>query len=237
MSRHVHKYDELTVINVLKAYLIDGISHREIQKNILDEPAPNHGGGYIAMDILHHFGVLGKHKAILANKNLDEVDMNELVEVKKILKAVEVIEEDILNKIEMKKYDISEKSTELSYPTKVRLNQNILRNRVLKNYSNKCALCGINKSDLLVCSHVVPWSVDIKNRLNPENAICLCSLHDSLFDKGYISFNSDFEIIFSKKADEIIKSIMERASFRFPIREQPAEEFLIYHRKNICDLE
>jgi len=40
---------------------------------------------------------------------------------------------------------------------------------------------------LLIASHIVPWSKDKQNRLNPRNGLCLSALHDKAFDRGMIS--------------------------------------------------
>src|SRR5687768_10143487 len=41
---------------------------------------------------------------------------------------------------------------------KTRVNQNVFRQIVLANYDNKCAITGIDIPDLLVASHIIPWS-------------------------------------------------------------------------------
>ena len=35
---------------------------------------------------------------------------------------------------------------------------------------------------LLVASHIIPWSENKEERLNPTNGICLSSLYDKAFD-------------------------------------------------------
>lgn len=44
---------------VLERFLFDGWTHRELQKRVLQIPAPKHGGGFEAMYILHCFGFGG----------------------------------------------------------------------------------------------------------------------------------------------------------------------------------
>lgn len=80
---------------------------------------------------------------------------------------------------------------------KSRVNQNVFRQIVLANYDSKCALTGIDISELLVASHIIPWSDNERERLNPENGICLSSLYDKAFDIGLISFTNDNRTIFS----------------------------------------
>jgi putative restriction endonuclease len=72
----------------------------------------------------------------------------------------------------------------------------------LANYDGKCALTGIDLSELLVASHIIPWSENEQERLNPENGICLSSLYDKAFDKGLISFTNDKRVLFSLRLKE-----------------------------------
>ena len=74
---------------------------------------------------------------------------------------------------------------------KTRVNQNVFRKIVLANYNGKCALTGIDISELLVACHIIPWSENEQERLNPENGICLSSLYDKAFDKGLIIYRRE----------------------------------------------
>jgi len=60
---------------------------------------------------------------------------------------------------------------------KTRVNQSVFRQFVLANYNYSCAISGINATDLLVASHIIPWAVNVKERLNPENGLCLSAIH------------------------------------------------------------
>lgn len=80
---------------------------------------------------------------------------------------------------------------------KTRINQNVFRQIVLANYSGKCALTNIDIPDLLFASHIIPWSVNKDERLNPENGIRLSALCDKAFDKGLIGFNNKLQVVLS----------------------------------------
>ncbi|NLF82380.1 MAG: hypothetical protein GX568_00150 [Candidatus Gastranaerophilales bacterium] len=67
--KYLNKYGKRIVSDVLKAYLIDGLSHRKIQERILNMEAPARGGGFEAMNILHEFGITGEYKGILKRFN------------------------------------------------------------------------------------------------------------------------------------------------------------------------
>jgi putative restriction endonuclease len=75
--------------------------------------------------------------------------------------------------------------------TKDRKNQWKFRVMVLSNYDSACCITGINAPELLIASHIVPWSKDKSNRLNPMNGLCLNALHDKAFDCGMITVDSD----------------------------------------------
>lgn len=80
---------------------------------------------------------------------------------------------------------------------KTRVNQHVFRQIVLSNYESKCAITGITIPDLLLASHIVPWSHNEQERLNPENGICLSALYDKAFDRGYIGINPQMQIVLS----------------------------------------
>ncbi|MBK7936645.1 MAG: HNH endonuclease [Lewinellaceae bacterium] len=88
---------------------------------------------------------------------------------------------------------------------KTRVNQSVFRQFVLANYNYSCAISGINATDLLVASHIIPWSVNVEERLNPENGLCLSAIHDRAFDKGLISIDTDFKIRISKELKQFSK--------------------------------
>lgn len=70
---------------------------------------------------------------------------------------------------------------------KTRVNQNFFRTTILTAYEQKCCITGLSIPDFLVASHIIPWSKNKKERLNPRNGLCLNSLHDKAFDKGFLT--------------------------------------------------
>ncbi len=78
--------------------------------------------------------------------------------------------------------------------TQVRVNQHFFRSLILASYRSRCAVCELPIPELLVASHIVPWSVDPSLRMNPTNGICLCSLHDRAFDTGILIFTEEYTI-------------------------------------------
>lgn len=135
---------------------------------------------------------------------------------------------------------------ELSGETKIRevktrVNQSFFRQIVLANYDGKCALTGIDVKEFLIASHIVPWADNEKERLNPENGICLSALYDKAFDKGFISFDNRGKVLFSnqlkKNSDkDYFKQYfepLENATIMKPRKYSPNIRFLEYHRNKI----
>ncbi len=79
--------------------------------------------------------------------------------------------------------------------TKVRINQHLFRSIILAGYRFECAVCSLPVPALLVASHIVPWSADRSQRMNPRNGVCLCSLHDRAFDNGILAINANYEVL------------------------------------------
>lgn len=121
---------------------------------------------------------------------------------------------------------------------KQRVNQSAFRSMILYNYEERCAITGINIPELLVASHIVPWSVNEKERLNPENGICLSALYDRAFDQGFISIDMNNKIILADKLRRYKTEDYYAAHFasiknqpiRLPEEHLPNPVFLEWHR-------
>ena len=125
--------------------------------------------------------------------------------------------------------------------TEQRIKQNFFRRAVLASYRGKCCMSGLSDSRLLIASHIVPWSKDKANRLNPSNGLCLSALHDKAFDKGLITLTDDFKILVSDQlhklsGDSFINSTLvslQNRPIEKPERFLPLLGFLERHRSEI----
>jgi len=124
---------------------------------------------------------------------------------------------------------------------KTRVNQNFFRSIILSSYNVKCCISGLSIPDFLVASHIVPWSIDKKNRINPRNGLCLNSIHDKAFDKGFITVTPDYKVLISNFFDEYSNNESVQDFFIkyknqkiiLPDKFLPSKEFLDYHYHNI----
>ena len=116
--------------------------------------------------------------------------------------------------------------------------QKVFANQVKLEYGFQCAVTGIKTKELLVASHIVPWSEDKDNRLNPRNGICLSPLIDKAFDKGFISFTDDLKLIVSDSAKTdaaLYESLRPYEGKRLNVRKEfePDRDFLKWHRTHL----
>ena len=124
---------------------------------------------------------------------------------------------------------------------KVRVNQSFFRSTILSSYNQKCCITGLSIPDFLVASHIVPWKKDEMNRLNPHNGLCLNSIHDKAFDRGFITVTPDFRIKISdyfkdySKENAVLDLFIkyENQSIILPDRFLPSKDFLDWHYTNL----
>lgn len=124
--------------------------------------------------------------------------------------------------------------------TTQRIKQHFFRRAVLSSYRGRCCMSGLSESRLLIASHIVPWSKDKANRLNPSNGLCLSAIHDRAFDKGLISLSDDFKIIISeelRRRDEaFVREVLlplDGRTIELPERFAPQVEFAAWHRNEL----
>jgi hypothetical protein len=119
--------------------------------------------------------------------------------------------------------------------------QAAIRREILKRYNYQCALCDVTEPELLVASHVVPWSVDEASRGVLNNVICLCVMHDRLFEKGFITLTNNNSVVFSRRFDANAKMSKMFASVRATTYSRlsvktaigPRKSSLDYHRHKV----
>ncbi len=124
--------------------------------------------------------------------------------------------------------------------TEVRVRQAFFRRAVLASYLGKCCMSGIAEPKLLVASHIIPWSEDKTNRLNPRNGLCLSALHDRAFDLGLITVGLDFRVRVSRRIkrqseNPLIQSALCGIEDAFINRAEkflPEPSFLEWHHKH-----
>lgn len=126
--------------------------------------------------------------------------------------------------------------------TEQRIKQSFFRRAVLSSYRGRCCMSGVSDARLLIASHIVPWSADKANRLNPSNGLCLSAIHDRAFDKRLIWLTDDYRIVLSSEIkesqDAFVQSVfapLANQVIELPERFTPSLEFIAKHRESCFD--
>ncbi len=151
---------------------------------------------------------------------------NEIIASNTVEKAKEIDEE-------LDNFQLEGKTKEQM--VKIRVNQTEFRQQLLERY-HKCCLCCVSDPNLLVASHIKPWSVaEPTEKLDVNNGLLLCPNHDKLFDNGYITFDDNGKIIISERLQDNDKLYMNvEDNMKIDINDKN-KAYMEYHRKNIFD--
>ena len=122
---------------------------------------------------------------------------------------------------------------------KARISQNQFRKWILSIYSGKCCVTGLAITPILRASHIVAWSEDKQNRMNPSNGLCLSATYDAAFDRHLISFDDDYRMILSSTLRDFCTNDVHRKYFlefegtrlALPCRFLPSRTLLERHRQ------
>lgn len=116
--------------------------------------------------------------------------------------------------------------------------QERVRKQASENYPDGCAMCEprIAQEELLIASHIKRWSESSKKeKYDPSNVLRLCSLHDELFERGFLVVDGDRIIL---KSEKLIDPGTERFITQFTRlsldgwkHTPPASTYLEWHRQ------
>lgn len=120
-----------------------------------------------------------------------------------------------------------------------RQGQQFFRESILASYGSRCCITNNPLPELLIASHIVPWALSEKDRLNPRNGLCLARTQDAAFEAGLITLDEEFRVRLSPRLKEVCSEETladnfekyEGRQINLPIRFRPDESFIAYHRK------
>ena len=133
--------------------------------------------------------------------------------------------------------------TEKVLTTKARIGQRFFRHSVLASYNSRCCITGNPVPELLVASHILPWKSHPEQRLNPRNGLCLAQTQDAAFDRGLITFDTDFRLVIGTRLKEYLPSEALERNFlayegkpmQMPDKFLPEAEFMRMHRDEVFE--
>lgn len=165
----------------------------------------------------------------------------------RLIKEAEELSKKLSNKNNSFEEDVSNFEYESAYfddstiksTIEKRIGQNFFRRSVLTNYNSMCCVTGISDIRLLNASHILPWSIDVENRHNPRNGLCLSATFDRAFDRGLMTVDEFNCIRLSKEllGSECLKTReffhpYEKREMLAAVKISPNPAFLRWHREN-----
>tara|TARA_R110002167_G_scaffold115848_3_gene290458 strand:- start:7055 stop:7732 length:678 start_codon:yes stop_codon:yes gene_type:complete len=123
-------------------------------------------------------------------------------------------------------------STTTKSEIETRLGHGKYRKELIALWS-KCAVTEFDRVDLLIASHIKPWSqsTDLE-RIDPFNGLLLSPTLDKLFDRGYISFTAEGSLIISPLLnDQDIEQLGITRSMKLYKVEAGCLPYLEFHRE------
>lgn len=125
--------------------------------------------------------------------------------------------------------------TERDAVIKARVGQGPFRDALIERWAS-CSVTGFGLQEILIASHIKPWSKceTAEERLGAANGVLLTPNLDKLFDKGLISFDGDFRIIFSSHLkDGFARMLYVDKQMRLRKNHADMLPFLEWHRRHI----
>jgi len=130
--------------------------------------------------------------------------------------------------------NISEKKKETLI--QARKGQGLYRSKLLEECPF-CPISMINDERLLIASHIKPWvDSDDREKVDPKNGFALCPNYDAMFDKGYMTFESDKTIVVSPWISPMNQKRLGIYTGmkvpKLPLDDE-REKYLVYHRSKV----
>jgi putative restriction endonuclease len=144
------------------------------------------------------------------------------------------LDEQLIKKVE-KELDLPKvlEKTEKELIIRSRIGQSVFKKALLST-EKKCKLCGVSDERFLIASHTKPWSSsNNQERLDVNNGLLLCPNHDALFDKGFISFDDDGNILITDSLDEATKVFLNVSETMKIGLNGIQKQYMKWHRENV----
>jgi len=225
---------------VLTMFLSSDLGYRPIEDQVFDR----HRKGFLPWQIVRYYGLTDDDRGILAGMPGPEVERHvESLTSDRHIRDLQGTARAVLSGATVSPGEIKTRLEKLARTRHgpmgkrtLRVGQAVLRELLLRTYQSCCALCETKEPSQLVVSHIIPWARRVTTRVDPQNAILLCRLHDGLFDAGLIGFSDDYQLLCSHRwdpsASPALQSALDRSQFRPPSDFPPLPEYLKWHRRH-----
>ncbi|WP_051321558.1 HNH endonuclease [Chrysiogenes arsenatis] len=175
------------------------------------------------IDVLDYFQITSRRKVSFP-KALQEVVKLVVIDNPDSYFTVTVMDAQAIPK------EAASPSTEGVASIKTRVGQQQFRKSLL-NYWGGCALSGLDFPDILRASHIKPWCLsDDRERIDFFNGLLLSPTFDALFDKGFISFDNEGDILIGDSVRGMAGELGLSDGMRLRKIEEAHRKYLREHR-------
>ena len=117
-----------------------------------------------------------------------------------------------------------------------RLGQGNFRRNVIRLWGS-CSVTGLQNVTLLRASHIKPWKDSNNNeRLTPYNGLLLIPDYDFLFDRGYITFKNNGDVLVSQRLSPFACKVFDvRDDLQLRRVFPENKEYLEFHRSQVFE--
>ena len=123
-------------------------------------------------------------------------------------------------------------ATEREYLRSARVGQGGFRKALLRQFGEACPVTGISNPELLIASHIKPWSAcSNSERLDSQNGLLFFALIDRLFDRGLITFSDEGRLIVSPKLSASDRSLCNLGAAKPIALTERNRAYMAYHRE------
>ena len=123
-------------------------------------------------------------------------------------------------------------STEKEIVIKARLVQGAFREKLIR-YWRGCAISRCPQVDLLIASHIKPWSLSTdEEKVDVFNGLLLLPHYDKLFDSGYMTFTPEGKVVYSELLSDDVRRILNLTNdLSLCHLEEGHKQYLQYHNE------
>jgi len=172
-----------------------------------------------------------KNYIIASLEEFIESDLTLLCEGLRFQDQIE-LENELLDLMDDDTLNTIEETEKLRY-VKARIGHSKLKEILVKK-EKCCKICGLSDTRFLIASHIKPWSKSTRDqRLDLNNVLLLCPHHDSVFDKGYITFDQNGLMMISSELTLETRALLNLNPERKVELSDKQSEYILWHRENI----
>jgi hypothetical protein len=155
--------------------------------------------------------------------------------VRRAFQLARTLPDELLHAFEKRTAELP-RATEIERLVVQRVGQDIFRAGLIEYWEGRCAVTGLGIPELLRASHIKPWAhcVIDAERLDVFNGILLAPNLDGAFDRGFVTFADDGDIVIADRLDaEAREALALDTAMRVSNLTRDHRSYLTWHREYV----